>query len=232
MGTRIAQTGHQEAHPRHGPVGHRPDHQRRHATLFGRAAAGATITIRDNGKVIGTATANAAGKWKFTTKALKDGAHNFTAKATLGYDVSDFSHAFRTVIDSKAPARPTLTLDPASDSGASATDGITNDATLTLAGTAEAGAHVTLRDGGTVLGVAKADAAGQWTLTTAALSDGVHNLTATAIDRAGNVGPASLIRTVTIDTAAPRDRPFPTLRPPRIRAIPPATTSPATQPRR
>ena len=172
-------------------------------TLSGRAKAGSTVTIYDNGKVIGTVTANAAGKWKFTTKALKNGEHDFTVRATLAYDVSPVSRAFKTVIDQKAPHAPTLALDAASDSGASPADGITGHATLVLAGNAEAGARVTVSDGGTVLGVVKADAAGKWMLTTASLSDGIHQLTATATDRAGNVSPVSLIRTVTVDTVAP-----------------------------
>ncbi|MEV4783244.1 Ig-like domain-containing protein, partial [Burkholderia sp. LMU1-1-1.1] len=49
-------------------------------------------------------------------------------------------------------------------------------------------------------GVANAD--GVWTVTTGTLAAGVHNLTATATDAAGNVGPASAAVAVTIDTVS------------------------------
>lgn len=118
-------------------------------TLSGTAEAGATIALYDNGKIIGTVKANAAGKWTFTTKALKDGAHNFTAKAAIDGEVSGFTAAFKTIIDRKAPAQPTVDLDTASDTGASSTDRITSDATLTLTGNAEAGSRIILSDGAT-----------------------------------------------------------------------------------
>ncbi|TYZ38954.1 hypothetical protein C2U34_26710, partial [Ralstonia solanacearum] len=66
--------------------------------------------------------------------------------------------------------------------------GSTNDATPTLAGTAEADTTVSIFDGTTLLGTTTADASGNWTYTpTAALTDGSHSLTATATDAAGNV---------------------------------------------
>ena len=42
-----------------------------------------------------------------------------------------------------------------------------------------------------------------WGFTTGPLPDGVHNLTATSTDAAGNLSPTSAVLTVTIDTAAP-----------------------------
>ncbi len=70
-------------------------------------------------------------------------------------------------------------------------DHVTNDNTLSLTGTAEAGATVKVYDGATLLGSAVATAAGAWSFTTGTLNDGAHNLTATATDVAGNTGPAS-----------------------------------------
>ena len=115
---------HRKTHPRHGlSAGDRITSDDT-PTLVGRAKAGSTITIYDNCKVIGTTTANAAGKWKFTTKKLEDGAHYFTAKAALGGEVSGFRPAFKTVIDTQAPARPTISLFySASDTGSSLTMG-------------------------------------------------------------------------------------------------------------
>ena len=82
-------------------------------------------------------------------------------------------------------------------------DGITNDNTLTLTGTAEANATVKVYDGATLLGSAVANGSGAWSYTTAALANGAHSLTATATDAAGNTGVASAALAVTIDTAAP-----------------------------
>ena len=76
------------------------------------------------------------------------------------------------------------------DSG-TAGDGITNDNTLTLTGTAEANSTVKVYDGATLLGSATANGSGAWSYTTAALANGAHSLTATATDAAGNTGVAS-----------------------------------------
>ena len=82
-------------------------------------------------------------------------------------------------------------------------DGITNDNTLTLTGTAEANSTVKVYDGATLLGSATANGTGAWSYTTAALANGAHSLTATATDAAGNTGAASAALSVTIDTTAP-----------------------------
>ncbi len=70
-------------------------------------------------------------------------------------------------------------------------DGITNDNTLTLTGTAEANSTVKVYDGATLLGTATANGSGAWSFTTAALANGAHSLTATATDAAGNTSAAS-----------------------------------------
>ena len=102
-----------------------------------------------------------------------------------------------------APAAPQLQA--ASDTGASSADGITSDTTPTVGGTAEAHAAVTLYDGDgmTVLGTATADAAGAWSITSAALADGSHALRAVQTDVAGNVSAQGAALTVTVDTLAP-----------------------------
>jgi hypothetical protein len=81
-------------------------------------------------------------------------------------------------------------------------DGITNDNTLTLKGTADANSTVTVYDGSTKVGTVTADASGAWSLTTSELADGSHSLTATATTPEGT-SDASTTLTVTIDTEAP-----------------------------
>lgn len=110
------------------------------------------------------------------------------------------------VIDTEVPLAPsTPVLATGSDSGISSTDGITRINTPVITGNAEVGARITLydTDGTTVLGTTTADGTGKWTITSSALSSGVHNLTAKATDGAGNVGNASAARSVTIDVTSP-----------------------------
>jgi hypothetical protein len=171
-------------------------------TLTGTAEANATLKIYDGATLLGTATANGAGAWSFTTASLAGGSHSFTATATDAAGNTGVASSTVTVtIDTAAPVAPTITsFSP--DSG-TAGDGVTNSGTITLAGTAEANAAVKIYDGATLLGTATANGSGAWSFTTAALTNGAHAFTATATDAAGNTGVASSARTVTIDTAAP-----------------------------
>ena len=62
-----------------------------------------------------------------------------------------------------------------------------------------------------IIGTAVAGANGAWSYDLGALSDGVHSLSAIAVDRAGNSsGPSPSLR-LTIDTAAPPAPPAPGL---------------------
>ncbi|WP_157284062.1 Ig-like domain-containing protein [Pseudomonas chlororaphis] len=81
---------------------------------------------------------------------------------------------------------------------------VTDDSKPTIEGTAEAGATVSIYSNGTLLGTTVADAAGQWSFTPETeLANGVHNLTATATNLAGNVSPATGVYPITVDTVAP-----------------------------
>ncbi|RZJ08411.1 MAG: hypothetical protein EOP39_13915, partial [Rubrivivax sp.] len=100
------------------------------------------------------------------------------------------------------PSRPALTA--GTDTGVSASDGITRLAAPTFTGTAQAGSTVTLydTDGTTALGSATA-IGGSWSITTSALAEGIHTVSAKASDSAGNVSAASVGQTVILDTSAP-----------------------------
>ncbi|WP_375311178.1 heparin lyase I family protein [Bradyrhizobium sp. A5] len=52
-------------------------------TLVGTATAYSTITVYDGTTALGTTTANSAGVWSYATPSLTDGAHSFTATATV-----------------------------------------------------------------------------------------------------------------------------------------------------
>jgi GTP:adenosylcobinamide-phosphate guanylyltransferase len=173
--------------------------------ITGTAAANATVALYDGDTVVATTTANAAGAWSVSTSALADGVHSLTAGAIdVAGNASPLSAPLVITIDTAAPAAPGVpALDAASDSGRSNTDGITNDTTPTVSGTAEAGATVKLYDGATQVGTAVADTAGVWSITTSALAAGAHSLTVKATDLAGNVSAASPALALTIDTSAP-----------------------------
>ncbi|WP_443189826.1 Ig-like domain-containing protein, partial [Methylobacterium sp. Leaf94] len=165
-------------------------------TITGTAEAGSTVTISDNGIVLGTALAGTNGVFSFTPLTpLTEGSNVLTATARgPAGNVSTPSAAVAFTIDSVAPDAPTITL----------AAGLTNDATPTIAGTAEAGATVTISDNGTVLGTAVADTNGVFSFTPAAnLAQGANSFTVTARDLAGNVSAPSAAVALTIDSLAP-----------------------------
>ena len=171
-------------------------------TFTGTAAAGSTVSVYDGATLLGTATANGSGAWTFTTGVLSDATHSFTAKAAdAAGNVSAASTALSVTVDTVAPSAPTI-ASFSTDSGAVG-DGITNDNTLTLTGTAAAGSTVSVYDGATLLGTATANGSGAWTFTTGVLADATHSFTAKAADAAGNTSAASAALSVTVDTVAP-----------------------------
>ncbi|MBN7818750.1 Ig-like domain-containing protein [Bowmanella yangjiangensis] len=118
-----------------------------------------------------------------------------------GNGVAAYSSGTTHSVDRDTPAAPsTPDLDAASDTGASNTDNITSDNTPTFTGTAEANATVAVISSisGT-LGTTAADGSGNWSYTTGAMANGIHNITATATDAAGNVSSASAALAVSID---------------------------------
>jgi VCBS repeat-containing protein len=171
-------------------------------TLTGTAEAGVTVEIFDGATSLGTTLADGAGAWSFTTGELGDGEHDFTAIATdAAGNTGDASDAFTVEVDTAAPAAPVIS--GFSDDTGTQGDGITSDTALTLTGTAEPGATVTIFDGATELGTALANGAGAWSFTTGELGEGEHDFTATATDAAGNIGDASAVFPVEIDTSGP-----------------------------
>jgi serralysin len=170
-------------------------------TLAGTAPANATVKVYDGANLLGTVVAGANGSWSLPTSALIDGNHSFTATATDASGNTSAVSAVKTVIvDTAAPVGPTVVLQSV-DSGV-AGDNVTNVKAASLGGVAEANSTVKLYDGGTLIATVVAGTNGNWSFTTTALTDGVHNFTGTATDAAGNVS-AAAARNVTIDTVAP-----------------------------
>ena len=161
--------------------------------LTGEAEAGSTVVIYKGDTSMGQSTAGAGGEYSVTITALSDGSHALTAKATdAAGNTSLASEAFTVIIDTVAPAVPTI-------SGTSPT----NDATPVLTGTAEAASTVTVYDGGTALGQATVDTGGLYSFVSGTLSEGGHVITATATDAAGNTSGASGSLSLVVDQTAP-----------------------------
>ena len=173
-------------------------------TFTGTAEAGATVRLYNGTTLVGTGLADGSGNWSIATSVLSNGAHVITAKATdTAGNTSIASSALSVTIDASAPGAPSKPdLTAASDSGTSSTDNLTNVATPTFTGTAEAGSTVTIYSDGVAVGSGVA-IGGVYATATSVLGDGAHSITAKATDTAGNTGAASAALAVTIDTTAP-----------------------------
>ncbi|WP_422396482.1 Ig-like domain-containing protein [Sphingomonas koreensis] len=175
--------------------------------LTGTAEAGATVRLDldGDGDVDATATANGSGNWSYTPASPIP--NNTTVIATAADAVGNVSPPASIVIDSLAPAVPTIG-DIADNVGAVlgsvSNGGVTDDTTPTLSGTgAEANATITIYNNGTAIGTTTADGAGAWSFTPAALPPGAHSFTVSATDAAGNASAQSAAYAITIDTSVP-----------------------------
>ncbi|MBP2230998.1 autotransporter-associated beta strand protein [Azospirillum agricola] len=175
-------------------------------TLTGSAEPNSSVRVILDGVVIGTATAGADGRWSFTVAdALADGDHSVATEATdvAGNTGRSASQTF--TIRSTAPGAPSAPTLASGDSGASATDGLTSTTRPVLTGIAPPNGTVTVYVDGTAVGTVRTDATGVWNLPlNSPLTDGTHQVQASATDAAGNVGTQrSQALVLTIDTQAP-----------------------------
>ncbi|PWC73071.1 hypothetical protein TSH100_31455, partial [Azospirillum sp. TSH100] len=173
-------------------------------TVTGTAEANSVVTLYDGTAVAGTGTANGSGIWSITSSTFGNGSHTLSAVAVdVAGNTSTASTGLAITIDTTSATPGGLALALGSDSGSSASDRNTKVTIPTVNGTAEANSVVMLYDGATAVGTVTADAAGLWSLSTPSLADGVHTLTAQAVDVAGNTSTASSALTVTVDATAP-----------------------------
>ena len=180
--------------------------------LTGTVAAGTQVTVWDGSTILGSTTAGDNGVWQFSPMwSLASGQHTITLELQdTGGNVTPrgLSVPFTFTVDAigpDAPGQPVLAA--ASDTGVSSSDGITNDTTPTLTGTAaESGGRILVYDGASLVGGADVGNNLSWTVTLGGggpLTDGVHTFTVVQEDAAGNQGAASAPLSVTIDTTAP-----------------------------
>lgn len=153
--------------------------------------------------LVGFDASAGGGNYTATASTLSDGPHTITAVAVdAAGNPSVASSGLAVTIDTTVPATPSVpNLDASSDTGSSSTDDITNDTTPLFIGTATAGETVVIRDGGTSVGSGIATG-GNYSITTSALSEAVHSITARITDLAGNTATSAAL-SVTIDTTPP-----------------------------
>ncbi len=144
-----------------------------------------------------TTTVSDDGIWSITATSLDDG--SYTANVTIT-DLAGNSNTESTTffIDTETLA-PTASLDSASDSGSSDSDGITNNILPRFSGTAEAGSALTFTINGQSYNTTVGDD-GSWSIQLGtALPEGTHEYTVVYTDVAGNVSPTTTAN-ITIDT--------------------------------
>lgn len=160
-------------------------------TVSGAADAGATITIRVDGNVVGMTTADAGGLYGFDLPLLASGTRVIEASATDG-----LGHVSTDTVS------VVLTSGLAIDLVEPATGSVTSDTTPTISGTIRPGLTVSVSIAGVgVIGTAVADANGIFTIDAPTLVDGAYAITATYTDAGGTT--ISDTTDVTIDTVAP-----------------------------
>ncbi|MFK3940268.1 BapA/Bap/LapF family large adhesin [Pseudomonas monteilii] len=142
-------------------------------TLSGVGQPGATVTVRGaNGDVLGTATVGADGTFAVTLSAAQLNGETLTAVQADATGATSPSASY-TAADVTAPQPPSDLL--------LASDGVT------LTGTGEPGATVTVRDAsGSVLGTAVVAADGTFSATLSSPQLGGQTLSVEQTDRAGN----------------------------------------------
>lgn len=178
--------------------------------VTGTAVAGAVVEVSVGGALY-TVAANGSGQWSLDTGNATpvsgvfnpniDGTNEVTAVVTdaAGNSSTDVT-SDELIIDTVDPVAPTVTFQ------------LTNDATPTITGTAEAGISNTITFGGATYTVI-ANGFGQWSLNTGTVSpvsgafspelNGVNDVAVTSTDVAGNSATDATVDEVTIDTTSP-----------------------------
>ncbi|HAE3807020.1 TPA_asm: Ig-like domain repeat protein [Salmonella enterica subsp. enterica serovar Infantis] len=166
----------------------------------GLAEAFSTIMIHWDGKVVGSANANANGEWSWTPPSvLAPGSYvvSIVAKDKAGNESSQVD--FPVVIPVIDVTPPTIKLSEESDSGALG-DFTTNNKTPTLVGNTLPNAIVSIYVDGVKVGEATADTAGRYTFQLSEMKDGHYVVQVGIVNPRDNSELRSTAVDVTIDT--------------------------------
>ncbi len=159
-------------------------------TVTGTTEANAKVEIKDTtGKVIGTGTADANGKFTITiSPALTDNKHASVSAIDSAGNKSEVLDIIGTK-DTTPPAKPVLNSvddDVGALKGAITAGSETDDARPKLTGSGEANATLTIYDNGVAIGVVNVSSSRSWSFTLDKdLAIGKHTITLTQTDAAG-----------------------------------------------
>ncbi|MFA2916221.1 Ig-like repeat protein Blp2 [Acinetobacter pittii] len=159
-------------------------------TVTGTTEANAKVEIKDTtGKVIGTGTADANGKFTITiSPALTDNKHASVSAIDSAGNKSEVLDIIGTK-DTTPPAKPVLNSvddDVGALKGAITAGSETDDARPKLTGSGEANATLTIYDNGVAIGIVNVSSSRSWSFTLDKdLAIGKHTITLTQTDAAG-----------------------------------------------
>ena len=173
-----------------GPLsnGQRTDDAR--PTFSGISEAGTVITFYDNGRPIGTATADATGKWSFNPSTnLSEGNHAITTTATdAAGNQSGLSQPINFTVDLTPPDMPEATL---------------NSTGTQITGTAEPGSKIVItNNAGVQIGTATADSNGNYIANLNPAQVNGEIISVVASDAAGNQSSPALVNAADITAPA------------------------------
>ena len=177
--------------------------------VTGFSPANALITLNIGSKENIPVEADASGSWSYTltpadVAILGVGPQIITATATVLdadlFFVEEIDLGSKTFIIDLTP--PVVTIDGYLPDTGKANDGITNTTSLTLSGTSEANANISILDGATVVATTTVDEDGNWEVEVVGLNHATHQFTAVATDLVGNASSSAAYQVI-VDTVAP-----------------------------
>jgi hypothetical protein len=155
-------------------------------TFSGKTEPHAEVIVRDNGKEIGRVQADKDGNWAFTPeKPLDDGPHSFTSQPVDAAGLAGSESAATDFNLETSRVRVTIVSVEAEAGDFVQKNGLTNDTTPTINGTAVPNEAINIYDKGVLIGSTRSDDKGNWSFTPAqgnGLEEGQHRFTATVTD--------------------------------------------------
>jgi large repetitive protein len=168
-------------------------------TLSGTAKAYTIVQVFDasSGMKLGNVSVNALGNWQLSLSGRSDGKHAYKARVYSKSDggvYSDWSNTRTVIVDTKAPAAPSIAAPFEGE----------------ISGTAEASSTVELFEGTTSLGTVQADGQGNWNKQVVVkLQSDTYYFKARATDLAGNVSGWSNTCTINVEISEKVEIPQP-----------------------
>ncbi|WP_083637988.1 Ig-like domain-containing protein [Caballeronia sordidicola] len=174
----------------------------------GKGDPGDTVTLYDGDTPIGSAKVDDNGDWKIKpTNDLPDGDHKITADETnAAGNSSKPSEPIDIKVDTAKPQPPAINNVQDNEglvTGPIVAGSTTDDTHPVVSGSGKAGDLITLLDGTTVVGSARVDENGKWSIKPTDLANGPHSLTATDTNAAGVTSDPSTPFAFTVLTGAP-----------------------------